>query len=123
MSRRSLRRFARGGQDRKFQRPRGNALLLAPLGQERGELGTGQRGMMLDPAHLRLLRQQIIEMAAPARRVLTDAIAARCRPIEYAFDPAFDSARGFGLLGSDLLQCLHDQPDIDGLDGRDPKTG
>ena len=44
--------------------------------------------MVLDLSHLAASRQQVIEMAAPARRVVALAVAARRRPIEYAFNPA-----------------------------------
>ena len=109
---------ARRGQDREFERAGADALLLPQLGHERGDLGIGQRRMVLDPPHLRSRRQQVFEMAAPPRRVLALPVAARGRPIENHFDPAAHPARGFGLLGPDRLERLQHQPDIDRLNGQ-----
>src|SRR5262249_46974202 len=61
---------------------RPDALLLAQAHQEARQLGAGQRRMVFDPPHLGARRQQLIEVAAPARRVLARAIAAHLRPIQ-----------------------------------------
>jgi hypothetical protein len=110
----------RGGQDRKFQRPRSNVLLLAPLGQDHGELGIGQRGMMLDRRTFGRFGNRLSRW--PCQRPTHGCDSrALSPPIEYAFDPTSDRARGFGLLGLDPLQRLHDQPDIDGLHRQGPE--
>ena len=68
-------RLARSGgrEDRKFERAGCNALLLAQRDQEARQLAVGQCGVVLDLAHLAARRQQLVEMAAPARRVFAGA--------------------------------------------------
>src|ERR1700737_670698 len=89
--------------------------------------------MVLDTAHLALLRQQVFEMAAPARRILTLAVAARGRPVDDRLDtPAQPGSRlrlcrpkgsGFVIRSAAnlLLQHLHHERDIDGLHGEHAK--
>src|SRR5712672_4251852 len=74
--------------------------------------------MMLNAAHLGTRRQQVFQMAAPARRILALAIAARGRPVEDAFYPAAHPARGFWLLRPYRLDRLQHEPDIDDLHGK-----
>ena len=71
--------------------------------------------MVRRPAHLGLFRQQFVEMAAPARRVFTVAVAARRCPVEDRLDPAAHPARGFGLLRPNRLNRPHDETDINNL--------
>ena len=52
---------------------------------EREQFVIGQRGVMLYTAHLGACRQQLVEIATPARGIL--ALAARCAPIEHSLDP------------------------------------
>src|SRR5205823_694700 len=88
-------------QNCELQRSSGSAFLLTQLGHEGPDLGKGQCGMMLDAADLCALRQQVFQMPAPPRRVLTRAEGARCRPIEDRLDAAADPARRLGLLAPD----------------------
>src|SRR5580704_73861 len=69
--------------------------------------------MVLDPPHLRFLRQQVFEMPAPPRRVLALAVFAGRSPIEYALNPPAHPACRLGLLGPDRLDRLHDQARVD----------
>jgi hypothetical protein len=105
----------RRGQDREFERTRADTVHPAQLDHERGDLVIRQRRMMLDTANLATTRQQVFEMAAPARRVFASAITARRRPIDDRFDAAAHPAGGFGLRGPDRLQRSHDEPDVDAL--------
>ena len=62
--------------------------------------------MVLDLAHLGARRQQLVEMAAPARRILALAIAAHRRPIEHGLDaPAQPAAVSgfFDQIGSRIF--------------------
>jgi hypothetical protein len=61
----------------------GNALLLAQGYQEARQLVVGQCGVMLDLAHLAASGQQLVDMAAPPRRVVSGSISAHLGPIEY----------------------------------------
>ena len=103
---------ARAGQDRELQRASRDTLLRPQLRHERGDLGIGQRRVMLNPAHLGFLRQQVFQMAAPARWIFALAPTPRGRVIENAFDPAADPRSRLGLLGPDRFERPHDQPDI-----------
>lgn len=49
-----------GGQDGELERPGGRAVPLAQLDHEGGRIGIGERGMMLDLAHLAPGRQQLV---------------------------------------------------------------
>ena len=92
--------------------------------------------MVLDPADLGFLRQQVFQVAAPARRVLAGAVAARRRPIEDAFNSAAHPARRFRLHRPYRLDRAQHEPDIDrlhrqaaehgidvGIEGRRPLRG
>lgn len=62
--------------------------------------------------HLRKLcriGQQVVQVSAPARRVLTGTEFAHGRPSQDVLDPAAQPGRGFGLLVPDRLQHLHEQ--------------
>src|SRR5262249_35415305 len=80
-------------QDRELEGARANAVLLSEICHKGAELGIRQCGMVLDRPELGLPRQQILEMAAPACRVVTLAITARGRPIQDRLDPTAYSAR------------------------------
>src|SRR5438445_642931 len=71
--------------------------------------------MMLDPADLRSLRQQVFQMPAPTGRVLALPVATRSSPIQYRLDPSSHPVRGFRLCMPNRLQRLHDEADIDRL--------
>src|SRR4051812_8735563 len=64
---------------------------------------------------LRGFRQQLVEMAAPAGRVLSLAPAARGRVIKDAFDPTADPRGSLGLFGPDWFKHPHDESDINRL--------
>ncbi len=51
--------------------------------------------MVLDAPDLRLCRQQMVEMAAPARGVLAPPKPANLGPIQHGLDTARDPARRF----------------------------
>src|SRR5436190_20226686 len=56
-------------------------------------------------------------MTAPTRGVLAFAVAASRCPIQDSLNAATYPARRFGLLRPDRLDGLHDEADIDYLDG------
>jgi len=64
---------------------------------------------------LRYRRQQVFDVAAPARGVLALPVAAD-RPIEHTFDPAANPARRLRLGLPNRFEDLHDERRIDGLD-------
>src|SRR5215831_8719072 len=57
----------------------------------------------------------MVEMSAPARRVLAGAIAANLGPVEDSLDTAAHARCCLGLLGPHGLDNLHDQASVDGL--------
>src|SRR5580704_11069403 len=61
---------ARPRENGKFQRLGPNPVLPSELSYKRGNLGIGQRRMMLDLPHPGLFGQQVLEMALPPRWVL-----------------------------------------------------
>src|SRR5579883_1570627 len=71
--------------------------------------------MMLDPLQHRPLRQQVFEVASPARRVLSLPEPARHRPIDDRLYPAPYPARRFGLIRPYRLDYLHDRRGVDRL--------
>lgn len=76
---------------------------------------------MPDPANADSLRQQVLEMTAPARRVVAGSVSARRRPIEDAFDTTAHAASGFWLFGPDRLDRLENQTNIYRLHGQRAK--
>ena len=56
---------ADGTEDDELERSCGNAGACAQVLHERTYLGVRERGMVFDLPHLRLLRQQLVEVAAP----------------------------------------------------------
>src|SRR5689334_20318729 len=78
---------------------------------------------MFNRPDLGLLREQVFEMAAPARRVIARAIPARRGPIEHRFDPPADAACGFRLCRPYRFDRFHDQPGIDRLNGEIAELG
>jgi hypothetical protein len=105
----------RGGQDGEFQRSRDQRAVLAQLGHERRQLRIGQCGVVLDLAHLATRRQQLVEMAAPARRVLSSAIAAHFCPVEHGLDAPAQAACRLRLRCPDGLQDLEHERCVDRL--------
>ena len=91
-------------------------------GEEFGHLVEGQRGMVLDLPHLAAGRQDMGEIAFPLRRVRPLPEAAHRRGVEHRLDAAAHPARGFGLLGPDRIEHLHDKPGIDRRDGQFPQS-
>ena len=47
------------------------------------------------------------------RRVVAAAVASSGRPVDHRFNPAAHPTRGFGLLGPDGVEHLHDQVCVD----------
>ena len=50
-----------------------DAIPLAELCHERRQLPVGQRGMVLDGRHLRLCRQELVQVPFPKRGILAGA--------------------------------------------------
>ena len=109
---------SRRGQDQEFKCPRRDALLLTQLRHQGRDIAIMQRGMVLDLANLVTGRQQLIEMAAPARGVLALAVTTHRCPVDDRLDTAAQPARSLGLRVPDRFQHLHDEPDIDRLHGQ-----
>ena len=96
---------------------------LAQLGHEGRELAhtAGPDGCWT-PAHLAAVRQELVEMPAPARRVLAFPISPRLRPIEHGLDAAPHPASRLRLRRPDRLQRLQHQPGIDGSNRQGRRT-
>lgn len=62
---------------------------------------------------LRWRRQQVVEMASPARRIVALSEAADRGPAQHAFDAPAHPARGLRLDGPDRLKRFHDKRRID----------
>src|SRR5262249_49918765 len=92
-----------------------DGLLLAYRNEKGWNLGVWQCDVVFDLAHFRARRQQLVEMAAPARRVLARAIPTCLRPIQDGLDTPAHAARGLGFRRPDRLQDLEDQRGIDRL--------
>ena len=103
---------------RNCERERGHALLLAQLGHELAYLRVGQGGVMFDPLDFGAGRQELVEMATPAGRVVAVPEAANRRPIENGFNAAAEAGGGFGLGPPDRLERLGDERHVDRLDGQ-----
>jgi hypothetical protein len=88
---------ARGGEYSEFESARRYALALAQGGHECRHIGIGHRRMMASRQALPL-RQEVVEMAAPARRILAAAQPLRLGRIKHALDPAAKAGSGFRLL-------------------------
>src|SRR5438477_5607602 len=73
--------------------------------------------MVPDLADLAHLRQQLVEVTAPAGRVVAFAVTLHRRPIKDRFDAAAYSARAFWHLRPDGLHDPHNERDIDSADG------
>jgi hypothetical protein len=89
---------ARRCENQELKRAGRNTLVGTQRGHECGQFIIGQGGMMLYTAHLGARRQQLVEVAAPARGILAMAKAACCRPIEHSLDPSAKPRRRFRLL-------------------------
>ena len=67
---------------------------------------------MLHPCHSFSGGQQLVQVAAPARRVLTDAIAAGRRPRKDSLKPHPNAGCSFGLLLPNGFKNLHAQRSV-----------
>src|SRR5215472_7364662 len=70
---------------------------------------------MCNTMDLRYRRQQVFDVAAPARGVLALPVAAD-HPIKHTFDPAANPARRLRLGLPNRFEDLHDERRIDGVD-------
>src|SRR4029077_11013390 len=68
-------------------------------------------------------RQQLVEMSAPASRVLAVAIAAHLGEVQNAFQAPTDAARRFGLCRPDTLEHLEHKAGVDRLHGQCADNG
>lgn len=68
--------------------------------------------MMLDGRHFPAGRQQVIEMAFPARRVFALSLSASLAQSGTLFNPAPDARCCLGLRRRNRVDRLHDEPDI-----------
>src|SRR6516165_6792440 len=90
---------AGGCQDAKFEGASGDTFPLTKLAHERRKLAVGHRRKMAHTARLASARQQLVEVPAPSRRVLTLAVASDGRPTQHALD-ARSHTRGRLLLAA-----------------------
>jgi len=72
-------------------------------------------------AHLGAGWEDMREVPFPLRWVRSLPKPAHGRGVEYRLDTAADPARGFGLLGPDRIEHLHDKARIDHCDGQFPQ--
>src|SRR5436305_1212738 len=101
------------GQDQEFQRTSRVALLGPELLYECANLAIRQGGMVLDFVDFRALRQQILKMASPSRRIFASAVASGSSPVEDGLDPPAQPAGRLVLLRPDRLQRFHHHAHID----------
>src|SRR5579885_2656250 len=78
---------------------------------------------MLGLTDLRALRQEIFQVAAPARRVLAGPVPADLRPIENRLDPTSDPTGGLSFFRPDRLNGFHYEPGIDVRDRKGAEDG
>src|ERR1043166_2985730 len=90
-------RYPRGRQDDEFQRPGSHSATLAQLTHEWPDIGVGQGLVVLYLGHLGTLRQQLVQVPAPASGILADAMAADGRPTEYGLDASAHPTCCLGL--------------------------
>jgi hypothetical protein len=64
---------------------------------------------MLHARDLAGRRQQLVEMAAPACRILPVTVAADLGPVQNLLNPPADTGRSYRLCALDWLKCLHNQ--------------
>src|SRR4029077_13029893 len=64
---------------------------------------------MLHARDLNGRRQQLVEMATPACRILPVSVAADLGPVQNLLDPPTDTGRSYRLCGPDWLKYLHNQ--------------
>ena len=69
-------------------------------------------------AHLGARRQQLVQMAAPARRILAAAISSHLGQVQDALDPPADAACRFWLRRPDRFQHLEHERGVDRLHGQ-----
>src|SRR6266851_4948882 len=113
----------RRGQDQELECPRCDALLLMQLRHEGRDIVIRQRGMMLDLANLATGRQQLIEMAAPARRILAFAIGAHRGPVEDRLDTGLGAGiEGYRLRGYELRLIALRFASFDRVDPVEPQA-
>ena len=75
------------------------------FGHERGACRQSSAGWCSTRFTLARLRQQVVEMAAPARRVVACASADRRRVVQHRLDPLPHPARGLRFVGPDPSQA------------------
>jgi Protein of unknown function (DUF2806) len=72
--------------------------ILAQRFHESADFAPGQRREVFDLLRLRPLRQQLIQMAAPTRRVLAGTPALRLGEVQHRLDTPAQARRRLGLL-------------------------
>ncbi len=107
---------AAGAKDSELQGPRGDALARCELRHKLGHFSKGQRRVMLDFGDCIARGEGVNQVAVPASRVFSRAIAARFPKIENGFNPAADPACRFGLGVPDRLDRLEDERLVDCCD-------
>jgi hypothetical protein len=65
--------------------------------------------------HLAWLRQHVIEVPTPARRIVSFPEAPNGHPVENSLNPAAKARRGLGLGSPDRVQHLHYQSNVNRL--------
>src|SRR5262249_57895624 len=89
---------ARGAENHKLQRPRGNGVVLTQPGHESRQLAVRHRLVVLDRRDLARRWQHLIEMIFPSGRIRAGwAMAAHDSPIDDLLDPASGSVGGDGF--------------------------
>src|SRR5262245_51447844 len=102
-----------GGEHDQLDASLGDAVTLAHLGDEAGDLGPGQGGMVLDLAQLALGAVERVEVAPPGGRVVAFAQALGLGCVENALDAAAQSRGGLGLLLPNRVEDSADGVAID----------
>ena len=72
-----------------------------------------QRWMMPHPPSPITLRQNLVEVSTPTRRVFTASLAERFRRVENRFNSSADTVCRFRLLEPNGLQYAHDHRRVD----------
>ncbi|NIO42916.1 MAG: heavy metal translocating P-type ATPase [Burkholderiales bacterium] len=105
-------------QDRKLERPRGNAGVGSQLLHELARLRVRQCRVMLHPGYQARSWQELVQVPTPAGRVVTAAIASNGGPVEHRLDTAPKAACRLGLGGPEGFEAAHDEGRVDLVDGQ-----
>jgi hypothetical protein len=97
---------AGGGEDLELERDRSEACLLPELLKEGRSFGVGQSGTRLMRFQLAGCGQQVVQVPAPACRIVTAAVLPNGGPVQNRLDPLTEPGGRLGLAGPDRLKRL-----------------